>query len=305
MLDHFQKVLDVGDVLDGATATTWNLTRQNELVVMTVSDQNLGVMGEIRDTVWANTSTSLTYDAQLWRLGPEGVRQSLPATGISVSYPSVQSLSEGGFVLAGGRCRRYTGGDSDRNCLVFDDQGALVNSFCVGDAVRDIQIGAQDSLWVSYFDEGAMANRAWSAMVETSGLMKFGLSGNMEWRFPNAISDCYALNVTRDAAWLCYHINFPVARVGRDGTVEHWKNDYRRGCSALAFWGGQVLLVGGYGEEHWMATQVLLKNGRTVKVADFDLDLPRDAPYHLTGRGHFLHYVTAKDWWMVDMRELL
>lgn len=305
MLDHFQRILDVADALEGRTATTWNINRQNELVVMTISKEDEILMREVGNALRAPNPSSQTYCATLWRLGPEGVRQCLPVTGIPVAFPKIQGLSDGRFVLVGGRCRQYTGGDPDENCVVVDSDGNMTNQFCVGDAVLDVQVGAHDSIWVSYFDEGAIFNRAWSRMVETSGLMKFHLSGKREWSFPNCILDCCSLNVTRDATWLCYFTDFPIARVARDGTVEHCENEFRPGCKALSFWGQYVLLAGGYGDEHSLGTLVVLKGDKTVKVADFDLGLAADVRRCLTGRGHLLHYVTAQTWWTLDMRDLL
>ena len=262
-------------------------------------------MREICHALRAPAPSTETYGANLWRLGPEGVRQSLPVTGVSVAFPAIQGLSDGRFLIVGARCRQYAGGDPDENCVVVDSDGSLTSRFCVGDAVLDVQVGAQDSVWVSYFDEGAMFNRAWSKMVETSGLMKFDLTGKRVWSFPNCILDCYSLNVTRDATWLCYFTDFPIARVAPDGSVEHWVNGFRRGCKALSFWGDHILLAGGYGDEHSLATLVLLKDGKTARVADFDLGLPGGTRYRLTGRGHLLHYVTSQEWWTLDMRDLL
>ena len=103
---------------------------------------------------------------------------------IPIAFPTIQGLSDGRFLLIGARCRQYTGGDTDKICVVVDRDGSLTNRFCVGDAVRDVQIGAHDSVWVSYFDEGAPANRARSGMMESSGLIKFDLSGKREWVGP-------------------------------------------------------------------------------------------------------------------------
>ena len=73
----------------------------------------------------------------------------------------------------------------------------------------------------------------------------------------------------------------------------------------LTRWGEHVLLAGGYGDEHSLASLVVLKDGKTIRVADFDLGLPADVRCCLTGRGHLLHYVTSQEWWTLDMRDLL
>lgn len=95
MLDFFQGILDVGEALEGATAATWNLNRQNQLVVMTVSKDDEVLMDEIRHAVWSGAPSSLTYDASLWRLGPEGHRQSLVVPGSGSTIRPALTLSAG------------------------------------------------------------------------------------------------------------------------------------------------------------------------------------------------------------------
>lgn len=305
VLEHFRWILDLGEALERATVAAWNLNRQNELVIMTLSKDDEVLMRDLSRVTWRVSPPPLSYGATLWRIGPQGVLQTLDVAGISVAFPSIQSLSSGRFLLAGGRCRPYSGGDLDENCVVIGADGGLVGRFCVGDAVEDVQVGAGDSIWVSYFDEGAMSNRAWSRMVESSGLIRYALSGEREWHFSYGMTDCYSLNVTRDATWLCPYSEFPIFRVKSDGQVTRWSNEFRRGCRALCFWGDHLLLVGGYAEEHSLATLVRLEGDKAMKVADFDLGLPADVPRCLTGRGHFLHYVTDQGWWTLDMRDLM
>lgn len=59
----------------------------------------------------------------------------------------------------------------------------------------------------------------------------------------DAIVDCYALNVSGEAAWACYYSSFTIVRA-HGQQLEGWHNDVR-GATALITDGRRLALIGG------------------------------------------------------------
>lgn len=287
-----------GLVPPGHVISNWNITRGDELVVVTVAKEDIGRAQE-RSGCRARSRPDEPYDATLWRMGEKGVLQTLDLESLDLTHVLPQVLSGGRFLLVGGRCRW----EDEFNAKVIDSNGDVESVFKVGDAVEDVQIAQGDSLWVSYFDEGSLRNEGWND--RWAGLAEFDCDGKLKWQVAGGILDCYSLNVGKDHVHACYFTDFPVLRISlKDKTETTWQNEFRHGCRALAVWGDKALLVGGYSDEFAMASLVSLDVGKTSLLKEFSLELPEEARL-LTARGPTLHYVNRENWYTLDIRQLL
>jgi hypothetical protein len=106
---------------------------------------------------------------------------------------------------------------------VLAPNGEAESTFTLGDGVQDVQVSRAGRIWVSYQDEGVFGNYGWGAPngpapLGSAGLVCWDTDGTKVWDFvaPDglpAIADCYAMNVSDEAAWACYYTDFPIARV--------------------------------------------------------------------------------------------
>ena len=297
MHELFSHRLNFAELLPSEeVVVTWNITRGNELVLLTVPEEDWNRPPE-RGGPFSRTRPDKPYDGTLWRLTDQGVVYSLDipcALGVHI-----QGLPDGRFLLVRARCRKV----DDLNAEVIGFAGEVESRFKVGDAVEDVQVGGDDSVWVSYFDEGTFYNDGWKEIW--TGLAEFNLEGELKYRHPFGICDCYSLNVGKSDVYACYHSDFPVLKLSLKDKVETlWQNDFRRGCRALAVWGDTALLAGGYADEFALASLVSLGREETSLLQEFSLERPQEFRL-LTGRGPILHYLNWKDWWTLDIRELL
>lgn len=234
----------------------------------------------------------------------------------SLAHTHVQPLPGGGVLLVGARCR-WRDGAAESNAAIYDADGKLLREGVLGDGIADVQTTLSGDIWVSYFDEGVYGNFGWGeagspAPIGSPGLIRFRSDLDLAWRYPHdgefdAISDCYALNVTGNEAWAYYYTDFPIVRV-RAATVAGWSTQVR-GAHALVVADDRVALVGGYAEHrHRMVmgsirgeafsadrpTRLVMPDGRPV---------PRTAT--LFGRGSELHVVAGRSWLKLNFEDLM
>jgi hypothetical protein len=97
---------------------------------------------------------------------------------------------------------------------MFDSKGEkLVRTLDLGDASEDIQTTPEGHIWVGYFDEGVFGDG-----IGAYGLVCLNADGAPVFKYADFadehelphIDDCYALNVCRDAVWVCYYSAFPL-----------------------------------------------------------------------------------------------
>ncbi|MEV0524125.1 hypothetical protein AB0I66_11955 [Streptomyces sp. NPDC050439] len=191
------------------------------------------------------------YDAVVVTVDTDGRDHASELSAVRARFPQVDALPDGGFVVADARSRR-----SEQHVQIFDALGRESWAFRVGDGIESLLTDRAGRLWVGYFDEGVFGDdelshpglRCWSAQGEPLWVYEAS-KGTSE------IYDCYALNVTDEAVWVCAYTDFSLlevrtglgARTGR--AVRQRANDVA-GAHALAVGKGQVTFFGGYGDEH-------------------------------------------------------
>ena len=104
-------------------------------------------------------------------------------------------FSDGTLLIVQGRCLKE-GKKIERNARRYNVNGQLIEAFTLGDGISNVQIDEQDTIWVSYFDEGIFGNFGWEQPIGCKGLVAFSKNGQKLWEAADfSIIDCYAMNV--------------------------------------------------------------------------------------------------------------
>jgi hypothetical protein len=177
--------------------------------------------------------------------------------------------------------------------------GSVKTEFHIGEAMH-IQADMQGQFWAGYSDEGIYSGRS---PLGGSGLICFDTDGRVQWDFLppvgfDPISECYVLNCTNDAVWVCYYTDFPIMRIDSDFRVTAWTTDLS-GPSQMAVHGDRLLVYGGYRENANDCWLLHLREYAAERIARVQLCLPPDVSLdraEVIGRGRGLH-VFANDLW--------
>jgi hypothetical protein len=229
----------------------------------------------------------------------------LGRTRISGNHPEfhmVQPLPGNRLILVGGRCRRGSAADIDRNARIFDYNGCFTGvEFTLGDGIEDVQTTEDGHLWVSYFDEGVLGGRGWGRRpVGESGLNRFTSAGERDYQYTpppglGGIVDCYALNIARNRTWFYYYPEFRLVRLNRTQAASWWHCP-THGGGAFAVEGDLVLMRGGYDEPSVCRLLRLRRDStmdrlRLFEFTGVDGEVMDKANTRVAGRGKYLYLV--------------
>ncbi|MEU5952680.1 hypothetical protein [Streptomyces sp. NPDC047525] len=184
------------------------------------------------------------YDAVVVTVDADGRDHTTELNAVRARHPRIDALPDGGFVVADGRSRR-----SEQHVQVFDALGRESWSFRVGDAIEDLLADQAGRLWVGHFDEGVFGDDE----LSHPGLRCWSAEGDPLWTYEaeegaSEIYDCYALNVTDEAVWVCAYSDFTLLEV-RPGRAVRQRANGLEGATALAVHEGRVTFLGGYGDD--------------------------------------------------------
>ncbi len=254
-----------------------------------------------------------TYSLHVAIYTPTGDVRNIVIDDVTIAFPHVQALPDGGLLLVGARSYLHDG-VGERNALLIDHDGKLGTSFCIGDGIQSVQVTPSANVWVGYFDEGVFGNMGWGGHeahppLGAPGLVCWSLSGEQLYRFEpptglGSIDDCYAMCAVEETAWACYYSGFPICRATVDGSTAGWRNDVA-GAHQIAVQGDRVGLIGGYsglfdrlvvgrlGDE-------VVETPTTWQLALPGGDaLPSDAT--VVARGRFVHALANDTWFRLDI----
>lgn len=203
-----------------------------------------------------------------------------------------------GFLLAAWRQHGRPNG------VRVDFDGRVLDRIALGDALEDVRVSYDESIWCSYFDEGVYGHG-----VGQAGLVRYDAGGAITYRYNTGprptdfISDCYALDVAPDGdVWLCFYTDFPIVRL-RDGARSLWKNGVT-GARALAVDGERVILFGGYWEDRTghiveLGADGVAASRETVLLTD-ERGVPFGGRSYARGVGRHLYVFDGPRAWRVD-----
>lgn len=129
-----------------------------------------------------------------------------------MNFHMLQPIGEN-ILLLGARCRYHGANGPEKNAVIVDLQGNIVNEFCFGDGIRDCIVTKNGNIITSYFDEGVFGNYGWNNPIGSCGLIVWNDKGEVKWRADRDICDCYAINVDDgDNLWYYYYTEFELVK---------------------------------------------------------------------------------------------
>lgn len=301
----------------GFRVVATEISLRGEAIRLLVSDDSANsLFARIEQPGWASfpkTQTEGEYSAIFSIYGPHGVEEfQLPS--LRATLPKIQVYPNGEILVVAPRCRRFPDGTFELNAKVYDSSGALRREFLLGDGIQHVQIDGKGNTWVGYFDEGIYGNFGWghpNGPVGSAGLTCFNNIGEKLWGFQppagfDVISDCYALNVSKDGVWTYYYTGFPLVRIDSGWKVRAWKTQ-TAGGREFAVRGKQVLFFGGYRQQRNDCKLLRLSDETAELVGEVKLLLPSDvdlAKSIVIGRDDKLHVFSSDDWYVFSIASL-
>ena len=230
------------------------------------------------------------------------VRIDLPPT--YENYHFAQPLSQGRWIAVRGRCE----GVHDANAHIFNPPAGKISSFHVGDGVNDVCVSPDDTIWISYFDEGIYG----PTQLAQEGLVGMDTDGQVVFRYTdcltvggiNRIADCTAINVAEDGSvWVYYYTDFPLVNLRDPKLVRAWGELPVEFAESFAVENLKALFTGGYDNRELLHLLDLERHRHwPAKVLDSDGNmLPFEASL---GRGALLYLLNGRRLYTVDCRKL-
>ncbi|WP_200304240.1 hypothetical protein [Streptomyces adelaidensis] len=244
------------------------------------------------------------YDAVVVTvMAEDGGSHETHLSSVSSRHPRVDSLPDGGFVVAATRSRR-----GDEQVQVFDVLGRPSWTFRVGDGIEHLLTDASGDLWVGYFDEGVFSDplsapgaRRWSSRGDP--LWEYRPPSDTDW-----IAECYALNVDRDVTWVYPYVQFPLVEVRGDSPL-HARTTRVAGASGVAVRGDRVAFLGGYRGDRDRLTLASLADTSVDTTERARLTLPDGTPLpprrRVVSRGPRLYFrlEPGVEWFVFEIGE--
>lgn len=132
----------------------------------------------------------------------DGQKTVIELPGETWNYHFVQPIDEDHILLVGARSYYHSAENIEENARVYDRNGRLVRSFCLGDGIMHVHVTKNQEIWTGYFDEGTCGNYAWDEPIGSSGLVGWDAEGNkldsLEGDTTYYIFECLALNSNPD-----------------------------------------------------------------------------------------------------------
>jgi hypothetical protein len=196
------------------------------------------------------------------------------------------------------------------NAEVWTGSGSLQHAGFIGDGLEHLLTTARGAIWAGYFDEGVFGGTT----PASSGLARFTSELEIDWTYPQRemprVDDCYALNVSGEAATVCAYTPFHLITVSGDQARDSGRVP-RSGAARLLTDGERAALIGGYGAEYDLITPLQITPGGVTPlgpqsrlVLPDGLEIPRG---HADCRGADLHFFPdgSTGWYRVSLGDIL
>lgn len=284
--------------------------RGEALRLLTNDESAQSIFARIEQPGWASfpkTRTESGYSAVLFVCSQNGIEEfHLPS--LTATIPRVQMFPNDEILVVAPRCWKFQDGSHELNARVYDAGGNLKREFLLGDGIEHVQTDRKGNIWVGYFDEGVYGNYGWgnsNDRLGAAGLSCFNDKGEKLWDFQppagcDPISDCYALNASKDGIWTYYYTGFPLVRIGADWRTRAW-NTQTAGGREFAVHDRNILHYGGYGEHRTDCKLLRLGQNSVDVAAEVVLILPDGVELSkatVIGRDNKLHVFYEDDWYV-------
>ena len=245
----------------------------NDVFVLLEEDRPALVNGSFPATV---TEESYSYHFVHLKDGQKTVLD-LPEE--NWNYHFIQPIDDGHVLLVGARSYYHDAQNIEENARVYDKEGQLVRSFCLGDGIEHVYVTKNQEIWTGYFDEGVHGNYGWKEPVGSSGLVGWDASGrkidSLEEDKEYYIFECSALNADADEKiWFFFSIDSKIGVRNEGRTVYYspegmgFRSFAMNGETIIAYrdrWGRSLFELQRVGDEYKFVREIeLIKEDGTL-----------------------------------------
>lgn len=158
----------------------------------------------------------------------------------------------------------------DRNGIFVDDEGHILRELRLGDAIEELAVDQNESIWIARFDEGIARGERAITRIDKSGT-QLSLPPDLPY-----IEDVYAMNVHGRTCWFYAYPHFGLTKCTYD-RCETWASPVR-GATAIAVHREYVLFVGDYESGASATLARCVGRGEMTVSARFRIELPSGRP---------------------------
>jgi hypothetical protein len=189
----------------------WTVGPSQELAALFVPQRQLSHVSYIAG--WLGWTPEVPFDGVLVVRHPDGSAHHRTIKAIPLRPSHIALLPGGRLLIASGRARKDGKGSWKPNVVVYSPEGAVEDSFCIGDDIDVLVTGHDGSIWTAYGDEGIYGSHPQSA----AGLAGWDSRGQIRWapdgRLPEWPLAGFSAATEGDQVWLAWY-----SRPGEGGT---------------------------------------------------------------------------------------
>jgi len=169
------------------------------------------IQGMFVDTE-ANTSYAAICLSVDWDSGEVVYQEIVDLKFHKMNFHFIQPIGEN-ILLLGARCMYHKNNGPEKNAVIVDSSGKVIDEFCLGDGIQDCMVTDDGDIITSYFDEGVFGNFGWDQPIGSCGLIVWSGKGEIKWEAKRPIYDCYAMNIDEhNCIWYYYYDDFKLVK---------------------------------------------------------------------------------------------
>lgn len=175
------------------------------------------------------------------------------------------------YLLASSRCEYYDEDNIEKNILILNERGTIIDELIFGDGIQDIKVEQSGVIWTSYFDEGIFGNYGWLNPIGISGLRSWSYKGEKLYEYEGeyCISDCYSLNIDAHNNKLFYfYTEFYLGKINGD-KINYYSINVS-GANTIAINEKFMVSDSGYGSTNFILHSIT--EDKVLKVLEFELE---------------------------------
>ncbi|MCG7342570.1 hypothetical protein MHZ92_00410 [Sporosarcina sp. ACRSL] len=206
--------------LKQATPLSIAIGHHNDIFVLLAKEQPPLINGSFPATV-----TEESYSYQVIHL-KDGQKTVLHLPEETWNYHYILPIDDEHIMLVCARSYYHNAENIEENARVYDKNGHLIRSFCLGDGIEHVYVTKNQEIWTGYFDEGVIGNYGWEEPIGRSGLVGWDAFGHkldsLEEDKEYSIFECLALNSDADGRiWFYFSIDSKIG-VRKEGRTVYY-----------------------------------------------------------------------------------
>lgn len=311
-------VRDLSPPAPGDEVLSFSVTPSGDVLTMWASPEGRALLTGYEEHgigMFPQTSPPRPVDVRVVRDTPY-TREETRVLSVTTSFPTAHAMPGGAILVVGARAA-WSPEAPEHNGHVYDADGRLVRSACLGDGIEHALTTAKGRIWVGYFDEGVFGNFGWDGPgprpIGAPGLNLFDEQLNLVLSNDAVnIVSCYALGGQGERALECAYTGWEIGLFDPDGAVVSYANRVVDGARAIAQEDDVVVLVGGYGgnrDRVVVGRLVELPTGtrelRSLGVGRVALPDGTWDVNDVVGRDSALHVRSGTRWHRIAVRDVL